>query len=81
MAKSNAERQAEYRKRCRERSEGYTATLHTQLNYSEKRSLEALAKYYGLTQREMLERLIKDCYLVTTKGLTEEEIDRFDSLL
>lgn len=81
MAKTNAERQAEYRKRCKTRREGYSATLHTQLTYSEKRSLEALASHYGVTQREMLERLIKECYLVTTRDMTEEEVEKFDSLL
>lgn len=75
--KTNAQRQAEYRRRCRTRREGYSATLHTQLEYGAKYELELLAHYHGLTQRQLLEQLIHNHYNLVTKDLPEEQFDLF----
>lgn len=75
--KTNAQRQAEYRRRCRTRKEGYSSTLHTQLNYGAKYNLERLAHYHGMTQRQLLEQLINKHYNLVTKDLPEEQFDLF----
>lgn len=75
--KTNAQRQAEYRRRCRTRKEGYSSVLHTQLDYGAKYELERLAHYHGLTQRQLLEQLIHNHYNRVTKDLPEEQFDLF----
>ena len=57
MAKSNAERQAEYRIRHLKNDEGKGELLNMVIDLHAKRALERLAKCYGVTQRQMLERL------------------------
>lgn len=54
MAKSNAERQAAYRKR----HAGECERLNTMISAQAKRALEQLAGHYGVAQREVLERAV-----------------------
>jgi len=56
MALSNAEKQANYRKRKIKEGEG--ERLQTVISLHAKRALERQARHNGLTQAAMLERLI-----------------------
>ena len=58
MAKSNAERQAEYR--ARQREDGARQVLSTVVPFRTKNALTRLAACYGVTQREMLERIVEE---------------------
>jgi len=58
MAKSNAQRQAEYRKRHLKDINGKHERLNMVISYMTKNKLERLASYYGVTQIEMLKRVI-----------------------
>lgn len=59
MAKSTAERQADYRARRVTAGEGSgERRLNTWVSTAAHLALERLARRYGVTQREMLERLI-----------------------
>jgi hypothetical protein len=65
MAKSNAERQAAYRKRHHRNNldvdEGeLQARLSVMVSRDAKWQLERLATYYGVTQRQALERALKE---------------------
>ncbi|ECF3155497.1 hypothetical protein ACVUCS_003511 [Salmonella enterica subsp. enterica] len=58
MAMTNAERQARYRRRTRERRENYTSRLNTEILCGAKLALKRLSLHHGLSQREMLEQII-----------------------
>ncbi|MHB1301809.1 MAG: hypothetical protein ACYCY8_13225 [Burkholderiales bacterium] len=60
MAKSNAKRQADYRARHLHDVDGKGERLNMVIDLTTKRALERLAKCYGVTQRQMLERLVDD---------------------
>lgn len=70
--KTNAERQAAYRQK--HLLEGTDERLNMVLSVSAKRQLERLSKHYGVTQRQMLERLLSqaDRDLVVTLTPSEE---------
>ena len=58
-AKTNAERQAEYRKRARCGSDGLSEhRLNTMLAGRAFFALDRLAAHYGVTKKQMLERLL-----------------------
>jgi len=57
MAKSNAERQAEYR--ARRRADGDCQLLSTAVSFRTKNALTRLAACHGVTQREMLEQIVE----------------------
>ena len=73
MAMTNAERQAKYRRTTRERTEGYTARLNTEILHGAKSALKRLAAHHGLTQREMLEQLIISADDEVCASLNDEE--------
>ncbi|HGM6861309.1 hypothetical protein [Serratia rubidaea] len=56
MAKTTAQRQAEYR--ARRRQQGDIVRLNTEVSLIAHIALERLARYHGLTQHQMLERLL-----------------------
>lgn len=60
MAKTNAERQAAYRARQQQIGEGSARRISTWVSLGTALALERLARRYGVTQREMLERLVQD---------------------
>lgn len=79
MAKTNAQRQAEYRARrinAGEKGDG-EARLNTWVSSKTDFALERLAKHYGVTKREMIERLILHADDQTGKTMTDEEFDRY----
>lgn len=58
MAKTNVQRQAEYR--ARRRRDGVSTRLNIEVSLVAHFALERLAHHHGLTQRQMLEQLITD---------------------
>jgi hypothetical protein len=60
MPKTNAERQAAYRRRHLKEMNGMLERLNMMLSLHAKRQLERLAAGYGVTQRELLERLLAE---------------------
>lgn len=58
MAKTAAERQAAYRKGRAEAGENGERRLNTWVSTSSFLALDRLAKRYGVTKREMIERLV-----------------------
>jgi len=60
MSKSNAERQAEYRRRHLHDPEGTLERINALVSLQAKRQLERLAAYYGVTKREVLERVLAE---------------------
>ena len=60
MAKSNAQRQAEYRARHLHDLGATGERLNVVIDFHAKLALERLAACYGVTQRGMLERIIQD---------------------
>ncbi len=60
MSKSNAERQAEYRRKHLHDLEGKLERINALVSLQAKRQLERLASYYGVTKREVLERALAE---------------------
>ncbi len=58
MAMSNAEKQANYRKR--KIKEGDGERLQAIISLHAKRGIERLAQHYGMTQAALIERLVMD---------------------
>ena len=56
MVQINAQRQAEYR--TRRRQQGDIVRLNTEVSLVAHTTLERLARYHSLTQRQMLKRLL-----------------------
>lgn len=73
MAKSNAERQAAYRARHLKDENGMGERISVLLDIHAKRALERLAKRYAVTQRAMLEKLLKDAERAMLDTLTHDE--------
>jgi len=75
MAKTNAERQREYRQRQLEAADGAGARLDLIIGYTTKLKLERLASYYRVTQREVLALALKDMEsrLLDTLSGTEQD--------
>lgn len=69
MAKSAAQRQAEYRQRHLKSEDGNLARLNLVIDTMAKVRLERLAACYGVTQQEMLERVIGLAERMTLDGL------------
>ena len=59
MAKSNAQRQSDYRTRHLKDIDGNAQRLNLLLDLHAKRALERLAACYAVTQREVLEGLLR----------------------
>ena len=57
MALTNAEKQRNFREKCRE---NFDFRIQAVVSLDAKKALERLSRHYGLTQKEMLERLINE---------------------
>ena len=77
MAKTNAERQRAYRARHLHDIDGGGERINTVIKVSAKRSLERLTACYGVTQREMIERLIADAQTKVLRKLTPAQQERY----
>lgn len=69
MAMSAAERQAAYRRRRVLAGQNGERRINTWVTTGAHLALERLAHHYGVTQREMLERLIMDADTDIIQGL------------
>ena len=73
---SNAERQRRYRERHLRSEEGQGERLNVVVHLSAKRALEQLAVHWGTSQREALERVLREAQgrvLDTLDGLGQEQ--------
>lgn len=79
MAKTAAERQKEYRARRPEAGDNGERRLNTWVTTGAYLTLERLAFRYGVTKREMLERLIKaeEEKVLSTMGPDDAEYDAY----
>jgi hypothetical protein len=77
MAKTNSERQAEYRAR-RNQGEG-ERRINTWVSVSADLALKRLANRYGVTKRTMIERLViaEDERIIKTLELDSQEWDDY----
>lgn len=89
MAKSNAERQAAYRARQLHDERSLDERLNTMVSVHAKRALERLAACshdratwtYGVTQRSVLERLLKEAESELVSQLIGRETDYYERRL
>jgi hypothetical protein len=75
MAKTNAQRQAEYR--AHRRDEGVSSRLNIEVSLVAHFALERLAHHHGLTQRQMLEQLITGPHEALCKSLEGDDFRRY----
>lgn len=73
MTKSNAQRQADYRRRHLKDVDGELERLNMLVHVSAKRKLERLAICYGVTQRTLLESIVQDEENRVLSGMTVED--------
>jgi len=73
MAMTNAEKQAAYRERHLTDVEGSGARLNTVIDHSAKLALARLASAYGVSQRAMLELLVRDAEHDLLQGLSDKQ--------
>lgn len=84
MAKSNAERQAAYRARHLKDVEGKGGRLNLVIDIHAKLALERLARCYGVTQKQMLEKLAVEAERATLEkieALPSGQVDYYDGRL
>ena len=79
MGMSNAERQAEYRARRPFEGPGGNGErrLNAWVSTGATLALERMSRRYGVTRKEMLEKLIMDAAMKIEAGMTEAEIDEY----
>ena len=65
MAKTSAQRQAAYRERHLKNESGKGERLNLIINLNAKRAIERLAVCYGVTQKDIIERLALGAQRVT----------------
>ena len=70
-AKTNAQRQADYRSKVRK--DDSVSILNTTIDVSSKQELELLAGYFDVTQKQLIEQLIKERYKALLKGFDERQ--------
>lgn len=77
MAKTNAERQKEYRAGRARAGENGELRINTFVTTSAALTLKRLAKHYAVTQRAMLERLIEDAHNATTVAMDDAQFQQY----
>lgn len=79
MSKSGRERQAAYRKGRAEAGENGERRINTWVSTATALALKRLAKRYGVTQREMIERLVQvsDQQIVNSMDTDSEEWSKY----
>lgn len=77
MAKTIAERQREYRQRRPEAGDNGERRLQCWINTKAKMALQRLARHHGVSQREILERLLVEADLATSQGMGGEEFETY----
>ena len=74
MTRTNAQRQAKYKRNKYKRDE---VRLDMMVDYSAKARLERLAKYYGMTQKEYLADLLEKADKQVMKRLSDDEVKAY----
>jgi len=79
MGMSNAERQAAYRARRPFEGPGGNGErrLTSWVSTGASLALERMSRRYGVTRKEMLEKLIMDAAMKIEKGMSEEEFEGY----
>lgn len=72
MGQSNAERQANYRARHLKSEDGRGERLNVVIDVHAKACLARLARHHGISQREVLERLLGDAEQTVLEGLADK---------
>lgn len=73
LSRSNAERQAAYRQRHSRNVDGQGQRLNMVVTVQAKAQLERLARHYGVTQRELLARVLANAERKVVDGLTRAD--------
>lgn len=71
--RSNAERQAAYRQRHLHDVDGQGERINMVVTVQAKAQLERLARHYGVTQRELLARVLAETEQKVIEGLSRAE--------
>jgi hypothetical protein len=77
MPRSNAERQADYRRRHLKEVNGALEHLNMLVSLRAKRQLERLAACYGVTQRAVLEQILADAEHAALEALPADAQDDY----
>lgn len=78
MAKSNADFQREYRERKKAEGTERKPRINTYIDLEAKAALERLASLYGLSQREVMERVLIHAERITvSEYLTQDELEPY----
>ena len=77
MPLTNAEKQARYRANRPFASGNGERRITSWVTTSVSLSLDHLAKHWGISQREVLEKLIESAAKAETEGMTEQALDHF----
>lgn len=77
MPLTNAEKQARYRANRPFASENGERRITSWVTTSASLSLERLAKHWGISQREVLEKLIEAAAKAEIEGMTEQAFEHF----
>ena len=72
-AQSNAARQAAYRQRHLHDVDGQGERINMVVTVQAKAQLERLARHYGVTQRDLLARVLADAERIVVDGLGRGE--------
>lgn len=72
-AQSNAARQAAYRQRHLHGIDGQGERINMVVTVQAKAQLERLARHYGVTQRELIVRILADAERIVVDGLGRGE--------
>lgn len=72
-AQSNAERQAAYRQRHLHDVDGQGERINMVVTVRAKAQLERLARYYGVTQRDLLARVLSETEQKVIEGLSRAD--------
>ena len=77
MTTTHAERQRAYRQRHRKAVEGARSRINNSVASRAKLALERLAQHYGVTQAQLLERLVREeqARLLATLPSARQEAD------
>ena len=70
---TNAERQAEFRRRHLQDVDGDCARLNAIVSITAKAKLDRLARHYGVTRRAMLESLLAEAEQEAVSGMKRSE--------
>lgn len=77
MGKSSTERQREYRQRHLKNIEGEHVQVNTVLSREAKRQLQRISRHEGISQRAVMEKLLRDEEGRILEGLHHDRFDEY----